>query len=791
MMKYERVCVGREAECAQFREILDDPKGQVVLVVGQQGMGKTILLKKFMKMADGRPGLKCGAVRYQVTESQSVDGILSLMMNHAFEAAQKEGSFDRTSKRREQWKNLLNVLSVNIGPVSFGNLGGLVASLGKAPEQHVREQFIHRMELISKKMPDNGRAVFMVDPKELLIEKSDQDWAMIAENLPDKIKLVFAQRPNDRLLNSDSFQRVERECGNVVRIPENKLATLNEQAIDDLIQLRLPTLEMSIGELRKILQRYEGHPYAVDAVIDLVQDGLSLEELPIHPKPNTVADAQWKRICQRGPKAIRLFKALAILEVPVPNEVVLPVADLNEDDLLHLLSDPFLDKLLTDPEEDREIYHSILTNYIVEQISAEEKQAYHARAVEIYRSRLHANEKPDALAAKRLSLHVLESEGEEAFVTAFVNECNNDLFDLGLYDDSIVLSNIALNYASKISSEKANITRNLGLIYLNRGKLDLAEEMHKKSLEINGQLGWLEGMATQYGNLGVVYRTQGKLELAEKMIKQGLDIDEKLGRLEGMANHYGNLGLVYRTQGKLELAEKMIKQGLDIDEKLGRLEGMANQYGNLGLIYFTRKELEQAEEMFKKALDIHERIGRMEGMAIQYGNIGLIYFTQEKLEQAEKMTQKALDIDKQIGRMEGMENHYNNLGAICQKQGKLEQAEEMLKKAFDINKQIGRMETTGNHYSNLGAIYWEQGKLEQAEKMFKKALEIDEQVGRMEGIANQYSNLGWICKDRGQRDQARDLWIKARDLYAKIGIPHKVRKMRIWIDELDVEGRED
>ena len=46
---------------------------------------------------------------------------------------------------------------------------------------------------------------------------------------------------------------------------------------------------------------------------------------------------------------------------------------------------------------------------------------------------------------------------------------------------------------------------NLGIIYKTRGELDKAEEMHKKSLEINEKLGLLGGLASSYCNLGVIY----------------------------------------------------------------------------------------------------------------------------------------------------------------------------------------------------------------------------------------------------------------------------------------------
>ena len=45
---------------------------------------------------------------------------------------------------------------------------------------------------------------------------------------------------------------------------------------------------------------------------------------------------------------------------------------------------------------------------------------------------------------------------------------------------------------------------NLGTIAQIRGDLEQAEELYRKSLQINEQLGHLEGMAADYGNLGII-----------------------------------------------------------------------------------------------------------------------------------------------------------------------------------------------------------------------------------------------------------------------------------------------
>ena len=53
---------------------------------------------------------------------------------------------------------------------------------------------------------------------------------------------------------------------------------------------------------------------------------------------------------------------------------------------------------------------------------------------------------------------------------------------------------------------------------------DQAEAMHRKSLEINEQLGRLEGIASDYRNLGTVYKHRGNLAAAREHWTKARDL---------------------------------------------------------------------------------------------------------------------------------------------------------------------------------------------------------------------------------------------------------------------------
>ncbi len=768
--------VGRRQELQRFDELLRSESGQAILVVGPRGMGKTLLVNRMARCARDHPDLRCGAVRYEVTPADTVNTTMSLMMDHAFEAAQLvERSLEKTEHRSKQWLALVKLLPKG------GELAELVSSLRHDPQRNTRDQFIARLQLISERLPEDGRAIFIVDPEKYMQPRSADDWRLVVRDLPEKIKFLFAQRPGGVLITNSDFIALE----NVLRVPDEQLDVLDEQGVEELMQLRTGDLPVPIGQLREALTRYNRHPYAISAALDLIGDGRALADLPGDPTPERIAEAQWQQICdEHGEKAMELFRALAVLEVAVPDAVVEPVAGLNSIERQKLLANNYIAGLLREEAGGRRIYHSLLADHVLGRLLDEEVKAYHRRAVDIYRERLTADVKPDALAATRLAEHVLATEGTEAFVNAFITECGQFLMTLGLLDSFEGVSKRALELVKKRTSEEAILLGNLGLIYKTRGDLDQAETMHRKALEIEEKLGWLEGMASPYGNLGLIYQARGELDQAEAMHRKSLEIHEKLGRLEGMARQYVNLGVISHKRGDLDRAEKMHRKSLEISEQLGSLEGMANTYGGLGLIYQTRGDLDQGEAMLRKSLEIEEKLGRLEGMAGQYGNLGAIYQTRGDLDQAEKMHRKALAIEEKLGRLEGMASHYGNLGLIYQTRGDLDQGEAMLRKSLEIEEKLGRLEGMASQYGNLGLIYQARGDLDQAEAMHRKSLEINEKLGRLIGMAIAYANLGAISGTRGDLKEARSLWTRARGLYQKIGMPHEVAKIQNWLDEL-------
>jgi tetratricopeptide (TPR) repeat protein len=170
----------------------------------------------------------------------------------------------------------------------------------------------------------------------------------------------------------------------------------------------------------------------------------------------------------------------------------------------------------------------------------------------------------------------------------------------------------------------AGIYHQLGIVEQERGRMDEAEQLYLKSLEISEQLGDRPGMARSYHHLGRAEEERGQMDKAEQWYLKSLEIDEQVGDRPGIASSYHQLGIVEQVRGRMDEAEQWYLKSLEISEQLGDRPGMARSYHHLGIVAQKRQQMDVAEQWYLKSLEIEEQLGDQPGMARSYGQLGLL-----------------------------------------------------------------------------------------------------------------------------------------------------------------------
>jgi hypothetical protein len=295
---------------------------------------------------------------------------MEVILNDSFKAAQvKEKTLDFTPRTLDQIKALLNAIK----------LGDLLFSLFKKKSSSIQVQLLNRLNIISKRLPEKTIALFFIDPQKYMQKESDYAWAQLIKTLPGKIKFVFAQRPDDVLITSDVFMSLP----NVLCIPKGlPLDRLSVEDTRQLISIRATKTGYLLSNIESRLSHYEGHPYALQAALDLLESGVSLDELPL--EPTGIAEAQWKKICQINPDAISLFEAYALQSKAESDEIIKHATNLDINVIKSLRANDYLKGLLEEQGDCYKIYHAILADYITRQIDEEKQQHWHVKIIDAY-----------------------------------------------------------------------------------------------------------------------------------------------------------------------------------------------------------------------------------------------------------------------------------------------------------------------------------------------------------------------------------------------------------------------
>lgn len=115
--------------------------------------------------------------------------------------------------------------------------------------------------------------------------------------------------------------------------------------------------------------------------------------------------------------------------------------------------------------------------------------------------------------------------------------------------------------------------------------------------------------ANQLNNLGDFYRAHGKFDQAEEMYKRSADIDPiKEPNDPAAAQRYADLAAMYQHKGRLEEAEQYFEKAqAALESSEATLDKRGTTYNKMAHFYEAKGDNEKAEKYYKEALDAREQ----------------------------------------------------------------------------------------------------------------------------------------------------------------------------------------
>lgn len=183
-------------------------------------------------------------------------------------------------------------------------------------------------------------------------------------------------------------------------------------------------------------------------------------------------------------------------------------------------------------------------------------------------------------------------------------------------------------FAQQSGSQKhlAKAYNLIGVLYYRKGDLKKALHFHQKALEIREKIEDKPGIAISETNLGNVYTDLHKKEMAERSYLHALQIHNELGNVKQTGNCYINMGVLKMEDKKHEEAQNYFMSAYKIAKSTMDYELEALCLNDLAVINIENKNYETAIGNCLDAVKANDIMGNEMDKTDSYINLARAYF---------------------------------------------------------------------------------------------------------------------------------------------------------------------
>jgi class 3 adenylate cyclase/tetratricopeptide (TPR) repeat protein len=148
---------------------------------------------------------------------------------------------------------------------------------------------------------------------------------------------------------------------------------------------------------------------------------------------------------------------------------------------------------------------------------------------------------------------------------------------------------------------------------------------------------------------GEIEQKENALEASASTLEQAVDEWRRVGDRHGEAEALRLWGFTSIHRGELDAAESAIDEALGISRALKDRRGEAWALQNLAWASFARGDYDKAENRLRAALNLFQDIGDFGGMGWAFGLLGYVWYFKGRLEEALTVAENGLERTREMG----------------------------------------------------------------------------------------------------------------------------------------------
>ena len=186
-----------------------------------------------------------------------------------------------------------------------------------------------------------------------------------------------------------------------------------------------------------------------------------------------------------------------------------------------------------------------------------------------------------------------------------------------------------------------------------------------------------------YYNLGTLYLNFGKNDLAVNNLKLAIKYYRKINLLSSIANINSNIAVVYSKTNHFQQSNKIYFDNLNYFDSIKDYKGLSLTNINIGINYTHLKQFEKAFSYFNKSKIYAKKSNNQQLEALAILNIGATYGELGKFSIAKDNLINARDIYNSISDEIAVEHVNLNLAEILIREKKYQEADELINEIFE------------------------------------------------------------------------------------------------------------
>jgi tetratricopeptide (TPR) repeat protein len=247
---------------------------------------------------------------------------------------------------------------------------------------------------------------------------------------------------------------------------------------------------------------------------------------------------------------------------------------------------------------------------------------------------------------------------------------------------------------------------------------------------------------------------QGRLDEAAAACEQARDRLEVASAESHLADVLRTLGVVEVFRGRYDSALTHIQRALTIYQQGEPCEGLARCYSYLAQIYHDRGDLDAMLDATERARTISEQLGDPVSMGYALNNVACVLVLLGRDAEALPLLFRAVEIFERHHIEKYLPSVYHCLAEALLKCGRGEEARAYVERGLESARRMGEVRTVANFHRLLAQQAVAAGRADEARVQFEEALRACEGTGLEPQQAQICLEYGEFLRQTGQRDEA-------------------------------------